>query len=67
MLRLLALLMRSGLTGEAVLLAADALWLGIVSVHGAAVAIRAGYGANVFLVLLVGVLTGVGGGVLRDV
>ena len=26
-----------------------------------------GYGANVFLVLLVGVLTGVGGGVLRDV
>ena len=50
-----------------VLLAADSLGLGIFSVHGAAVAIRAGYGANVFLVLLVGVLTGVGGGVLRDV
>jgi len=52
---------------ESVLLAADSLGLGIFSVHGAAVAIRAGYGANVFLVLLVGVLTGVGGGVLRDV
>ena len=51
---------------ESVLLAADSLGLGIFSVHGAAVAIRAGYGANVFLVLLVGVLTGVGGGVLRD-
>ena len=45
---------------ESVLLAADSLGLGIFSVHGAAVAIRAGYGANVFLVLLVGVLTGVG-------
>ena len=40
---------------ESVLLAADSLGLGIFSVHGAAVAIRAGYGANVFLVLLVGV------------
>ena len=38
---------------ESVLLAADSLGLGIFSVHGAAVAIRAGYGANVFLVLLV--------------
>ena len=41
---------------ESVLLAADSLGLGIFSVHGAAVAIRAGYGANVFLVLLVGVV-----------
>ena len=40
--------------------------LGIFSVHGAAVAVRAGLGGNVFLTLLVGMLTGVGGGVLRD-
>ena len=45
---------------ESVLLAADSLGLGVFSVHGAAVAIRAGYGANVFLVLLVGVLISVG-------
>ena len=51
---------------EAVLLVADSIGLGIFSVHGAAVAIRAGLGGNVFLTLLVGMLTGVGGGVLRD-
>ena len=51
---------------EALLLMADSIGLGIISVHGAAVAIRAGLGGNVFLTLLVGMLTGVGGGVLRD-
>ena len=51
---------------EALLLVADSIGLGIFSVHGAAVAIRAGLGGNVFLTLLVGMLTGVGGGVLRD-
>lgn len=51
---------------EAVLLVADSIGLGIFSVHGAAVAVRAGLGGNVFLTLLVGMLTGVGGGVLRD-
>ena len=54
-------------TWEALLLVADSIGLGIFSVHGAAVAIRAGYGGNVFLVLFMGMLTGVGGGVLRDV
>lgn len=52
---------------EAVLLVADSIGLGIFSVHGAAVAIRAGYGGNAFLTLFMGMLTGVGGGVLRDV
>ena len=51
---------------EALLLVADSIGLGIFSVHGAAVAVRAGLGGNVFLTLLVGMLTGVGGGVLRD-
>ena len=49
------------------LLLADSLGLGIFSAHGAAIAIQAGYGANWFLVLFMGMLTGVGGGVLRDV
>ncbi len=51
----------------ALLLVADSIGLGIFSVHGAAVAIQAGHGTNVFLVLFMGMLTGVGGGVLRDV
>lgn len=51
---------------ETVLLLADSLGLGIFSAHGAAIAIQAGYGANWFLVLFMGMLTGVGGGVLRD-
>lgn len=51
---------------EILLLVADSIGLGIFSVHGVAVAIRAGYYGNVFLTLLVGMLTGVGGGVLRD-
>lgn len=48
---------------ETVLLLADSLGLGIFSAHGAAIAIQAGYGANWFLVLFMGMLTGVGGGV----
>ena len=50
---------------ETVLLLADSLGLGIFSAHGAAIAIQAGYGANWFLVLFMGMLTGVGGGVQR--
>ena len=52
---------------EALLLVADSIGLGIFTAHGAAVAIQAGHGTNVFLVLFMGMLTGVGGGVLRDV
>ena len=49
---------------DAVLLVADSIGLGIFSAHGAAIAIQAGYGANWFLVLLLGTVTGVGGGVI---
>lgn len=52
---------------EALLLVADSIGLGIFSAHGAAIAIQAGCGANWFLVLFLGTVTGVGGGVLRDV
>lgn len=45
----------------------DALGLGIFAVIGSQTAIRTGYGSNWFLVIFVGVLTGVGGGLLRDV
>lgn len=44
----------------------DALGLGIFVVVGVRAAIGAGYGDNAFLSLFLGVMTGVGGGVLRD-
>ena len=51
---------------EHVLLLADSAGLGIFTVCGARVAMEAGDGANRFLVIFVAALTGVGGGVLRD-
>lgn len=51
---------------ERTLLLADSSGLGIFTVCGANVAIDAGYADNLFLVLFVAVVTGVGGGVLRD-
>ena len=44
----------------------DAMGLGIFSVLGADAAFQCGYGDNLFLTVFVGVVTGVGGGVLRD-
>lgn len=44
----------------------DALGLGIFAVVGVRTAIGCGYGDNAFLSVFVGVLTGVGGGMLRD-
>ena len=44
----------------------DALGLGIFSVIGTQAGIAAGYGDNAFLCIFLGMLTGVGGGVLRD-
>ncbi len=44
----------------------DAMGLGIFSVLGADAAAQCGYGSNLFLTVFVGVVTGVGGGVLRD-
>ena len=45
----------------------DSVGLGIFTVVGIRVAIEASYGSNVFLLLFVGVITGTGGGILRDV
>lgn len=52
---------------EKTLLVADAAGLGIFTVYGAKVALDWGYSENAFLVVFVAVITGVGGGVLRDV
>ncbi|MBE6020300.1 MAG: trimeric intracellular cation channel family protein [Clostridiales bacterium] len=52
---------------EIILFLADSTGLGIFTVCGMNVAINAGFGDNGFLVVFVGVVTGVGGGVLRDV
>ena len=45
----------------------DSLGLGLFTVIGVQTAINAGFGNNYFLAVFVGVLSGVGGGVLRDV
>ncbi|MDO4481781.1 MAG: TRIC cation channel family protein [Bacillota bacterium] len=52
---------------EILLLAADSAGLGIFTVCGMNVAVNAGFAENAFLVVFVGVITGVGGGVLRDI
>ena len=51
---------------DALMLISDSAGLGIFTVYGARVAIGAGYEENLFLVLFVAVITGVGGGVMRD-
>lgn len=45
----------------------DSIGLGIFAVIGSQTAVHAGYEDNWFLVIFVGVLTGVGGGLLRDI
>ena len=45
----------------------DAIGLGVFTISGVSVAISSGYGDNVFLVLFVGTITGIGGGIFRDV
>lgn len=52
---------------ELLLLVSDSAGLGIFTVVGAKIAVDAGFGDNGFLVVFVAVLTGVGGGVMRDV
>lgn len=51
---------------DAFLNVVDAIGLGIFAVMGVRAAIYNGYGDNGFLSIFVGVLTGVGGGLLRD-
>lgn len=45
----------------------DAIGLGVFTIIGIQTSIEQGYGGNAFLSVFLGVLTGVGGGVLRDV
>jgi uncharacterized membrane protein YeiH len=45
----------------------DALGLGVFTVAGVQATQAAGYGENLFLCLFLGLITGVGGGVLRDI
>lgn len=58
---------RQELFYEKLLLFADAAGLGIFTAMGVAATIRAGYGGNLFFSVFLGTITGVGGGVLRDV
>lgn len=52
---------------DIILLVTDSAGLGIFTVCGVRTAIECGYISNHFLVLFVAVVTGVGGGVLRDI
>ena len=52
---------------DLMLFISDSAGLVIFTVCGAGVAVEKGYGDNFFLVVFVAVLTGVGGGVLRDI
>ena len=45
----------------------DSVGLGFFTVYGVQVTIDAGYSTNVFLLIFMGMLTGVGGGLIRDI
>lgn len=57
----------SSLTYERVMNLLDAIGLGAFTVVGIDTAIEAGYGEYRFLMIFLGVITGVGGGILRDI
>ena len=44
----------------------DAIGLGVFAVSGARIGVEAGFGSNTFLVTFLGMITAVGGGMLRD-
>ena len=52
---------------EIVLFGCDALGLAAFSVDGVNAGVSAGYEDNLFLLIFLGVVTGVGGGLIRDV
>lgn len=58
-----------GFTGfvDFLMVFSDALGLGIFAVIGTQAGIQAGYGDNMFLCVFLGMTTGVGGGILRDI
>ena len=51
---------------DLLLLLADSIGLGVFTANGAAICIAFGCGDRIFLTLVCAVLTGVGGGILRD-
>ena len=61
-----ALLMKQKQLYEDILFLADSFGLGIFTAVGVSAAINAGYGNNLFFTVFLGTLTGVGGGVMRD-
>ena len=60
---------RGGMAGQMDLLynLCDAVGLGIFAVVGTQAGMEAGYGENAFLCVFLGLTTGVGGGILRDI
>lgn len=52
---------------EILLLVTDSVGLGIFTVHGVNIAMESDFSDNSFLVVFVAMITGVGGGILRDV
>lgn len=52
---------------DRLLLIGDTIGLGIFTVMGSYAAVRSGFWNNQFLIVFVGVITGVGGGMLRDI
>ena len=54
-------------TYERVMISLDAIGLGVFTVMGIRTAIEASFENNIFLLIFVGVVTGIGGGMLRDV
>ncbi len=65
--RRMTILVFSSLTYERVMNLLDAIGLGAFTVVGIDTAIEAGYGDYRFLMIFLGVITGVGGGILRDI
>lgn len=57
---------KTGLLYERVMLVMDSVGLGIFTGMGVMTGIRSGYLENTFLLVFLGTLTGVGGGLLRD-
>ena len=57
---------RFGIVYDRIMLVMDSLGLGIFTVMGVMTGINEGYGENAFLLTVLGTLTGVGGGLLRD-
>lgn len=57
---------RFGVIYDKVMLVMDSIGLGIFTVVGVMTGIREGYMENTFLLVVLGTLTGVGGGLLRD-